>query len=67
MKREVTKRSKLKLFGHAAVVGKPMRSPGKGNVTLHSNQLVDDSGVDRSLELFHKKNLIRLYEQKYKI
>lgn len=66
MKREVTKRSKLKLFGNAAVVGKPIRPPGKGIVSLHSNQVVDDSGVDRSLELYYKKHLIRLYEEKYK-
>lgn len=65
IKREVTKRTKLKLFGYAAVVGKPIRPLGKGIVTLHSNHIEDDSGVDRSLELYYKKNLIRLYEEKY--
>lgn len=64
IKREVTKRTKLKLFGNAAVVGKPIRPPGKA-VTLYSSLIQDDSGADRSLELYCKKNLIRLYEEKY--
>ncbi len=65
IKRETTKRTKLKLFGHAAVVGKPIRPPGKNIVQLHSTFVQDDSGDDRSLELYFKKNLIRLYEEKY--
>lgn len=64
IKRQVTKRTKLKLFRHAAVVGKPIRPFGK-SISLHSNQIENDSGVDRSLELYFKKNLIRLYEEKY--
>lgn len=62
MKREVTKRTKVKLFGHAAVVGKPVRNP-KGGLTIYSNLIEMDT--DRSLELYYKKNLIRLYEEKY--
>lgn len=67
IKRELTKRTKLKLFEHAAVVGKPIRPPGKGVVTIHSNHIEDDSGANRSLELYYKRNLIRLYEEKYVI
>lgn len=65
IKRQVTKQTKLKLFGYAAVIGKPFRPVGKGIVSLYSSSVVDDSGTDRSLELYHKKNLIRLYEEKY--
>lgn len=65
VKREVTKRTKLKLFGCAAVVGKPVRLPGKDVVTLYSSVVEDDSGGDRALELYYKKNLLRLYEEKY--
>lgn len=65
IKREVTKRTKLKLFGYAAVVGKPIRPLGKGTLTLYSSLMQDDSGADRSLELYYKKHLIRLYDEKY--
>lgn len=65
IKREVTRRTKLKLFGYAAVVGKPIRPLGKNDLYLASSQVEDDSGDDRALELYFKKNLIRLYEEKY--
>lgn len=64
IKKEVTKRTKVKLFQPVAVVGKVARPPGK-SITLYSSLLQDDSGADRSLELYYKKNLIRLYEEKY--
>lgn len=63
IKRNITERTKLKVFGYAAVVGKVFRSKNK-KVHLYAT-FVEDNSRDRSLELYFKKNLIRLYEEKY--
>ncbi|XP_037035458.1 suppressor of Mek1-like isoform X2 [Bradysia coprophila] len=62
IKRQITERTKLKLFGYAGVVGKPFRSR---NIVQLLATHIEDNSRDRSLELYFKKNLIRLYREKY--
>lgn len=64
IKRQITERTKLNLFGYAGVVGKPFRSKDKKIVQVHAAH-IEDNSRDRSLELYFKKNLIRLYNEKY--
>lgn len=65
IKRQITERTKLKLFGYAGVVGKPYRCGRDKNIVKIHTTLIEDNSRDRSLELYFKKNLIRLYEEKY--